>query len=121
MIALDPAGRIPRAGRGMKMAEALEFEKADELGNPIKRLTAATLPVRHPRKPRQVKKQRIESTAITDVAAAALVLSSDENDLDYEATEPAESEDSAPSECDSVEMVPSNAEVGTLFVLILSH
>ncbi|KAF8502580.1 hypothetical protein F5888DRAFT_1904208 [Russula emetica] len=92
-------GRIQRSGRGRKMAEALEYEKADNDGNPIKRLT--TLTVRPPRKSRQVKKQRIDTT---DMGA-----SSDEDDCDYQDTEPAEleSESSSPSEGDCQDTLPS--------------
>ncbi|KAF8485553.1 hypothetical protein F5888DRAFT_1911735, partial [Russula emetica] len=99
-------GRIQRSGRGRKMAEALEYEKADNDGNPIKRLT--TLTVRPPRKSRQVKKQHIDTT---DMGA-----SSDEDDCDYQDTEPAEleSESSSPSEGDCQDTLPSNAEVADI-------
>lgn len=105
-------GRIQRSGRGRKMAEALEYEKADNDGNPIKRLT--TLTVRPPRKSCQVKKQRIDTT---DMGA-----SSDEDDCDYQDTEPAEleSESSSPSEGDCQDTLPSNAEASSYFCLIVS-
>jgi hypothetical protein len=92
-------GRIQRARRGGRMAEALQHEKADEHGNPIKRLTG-TATTRPLRKARQVKKQRVD------------VVTSDEDDHDYQNnTEPAESESASPSESDSVLLLPSNAEV----------
>jgi hypothetical protein len=42
---IDP-GRVQHAGRGGKMAEAIELEKVDEHGKPVKRLMAC-----QPRKP----------------------------------------------------------------------
>jgi hypothetical protein len=104
-------GRIQRSGRGRKMAEALEHEKADDDGNPIKRLTNVT--VRPPRKSRQAKKQRIDPT---EVGAP-----SDEDDHDYQDTEPAESVSSSPSEGDCQDTLPSNAEVSSHFLSYCFH
>lgn len=98
---------IQRSGRGGKMAEALAHEKADEHGNPIKRFT--TLTVGPPRKSRQAKKQRIDT--------AEAVASSDEDDHDYQDTEPVESESTSPSEPDCQDAIPSNAEA--IFILCL--
>lgn len=101
-------GRVQRSGRGRKMAEALEYEKADDDGNPIKR--PATLTVRPPRKSRQAKKQRIDT--------AEMGASSDEDDRDYQDTEPAESESTSPSDRDCQDILPSNAEASSLLCLI---
>jgi hypothetical protein len=99
------------------MAEALEYEKTDKHGDPIKRLTAGTTPtVRPPRKSRQAKKQHIDTT---EVGA-----SSDEDDRDYQDTEPVESKSTSPSEGDCQDTLPSNAEASSLlhlFVFILTH
>jgi hypothetical protein len=108
-------GRIQRSGRGKKMAEALEYEKADDEGNPIKRPTNVT--VRRPRKPRQTKKQRIDTTEMG--------ASSDEEDHDYQEsvqdTEPAESESTSPSEGDRQDTLPSNAEASSFFLTYCFH
>jgi hypothetical protein len=124
--------RTQRAGCGQKMAEALRFEKSDELGNPIRRLnwdTTTAHPSR-PRKPaaRKVKKPRVETTVTLDVPSDVLVISSDEDDLTYETAEnsDAETEVSIASEwpnelcsSDSIEMLPSNAEVRLIFIFII--
>ena len=82
------------------MAEALQFEKADEHGNTIKRFTGGTAgPLR---KSRRAKKQRIDPNDV--------VASSDEDDCDYEGTELADSESTSVTESDRV----SNAEVTSL-------
>jgi hypothetical protein len=97
-------GRIQRHGRGKKMAEALEFEKADEHGNPIKRLKA--LNINSPRKPR-AKKQRIDTTEA----------SLDEDDLEYQDADTVESEStsaSEPLELDGQDTFQPNAEVSSL-------
>jgi len=92
------------------MAKALEFEKADELGNPIKRLAVGSAATPHPpRKARIAKKPRINMTEA--------IVSSDEGDLNYEATEPVES-GTLLSEGDDV--LPSNAEVCYPVCLIIS-
>jgi hypothetical protein len=124
--------RTQHAGRGQKMAEALKFEKSDELGNPIKCLNFNTTTARpsQPRKPavRRVKKPRVETTM--DVPSDVLVISLDEDDLTYETAEATEcsggeSEVSIASEwpnelylSDSIEVLPSNAEV-CLFLFLL--
>jgi hypothetical protein len=90
------------------MAEALAYEKADEHGNTIKRFTA--IAGRPPRKSRQAKKQRI------DTAEAAA--SSDEDDHDYQNTEPAESESTSHSEGNCEDLLPSNAEVSFLYLIV---
>jgi hypothetical protein len=101
-------GRIQRSGRGEKMAEALRFEKADEHGNPIRRLNAPIAGA--PRKPRQVKKPRVDRDTI-------VVISTDDEDLNYKTTEAEESEGSTdeewPNQCgyESIDDAPSNAEV----------
>jgi hypothetical protein len=94
------------------MAEALEYEKTDEHGDPIKRLTTGTThTVRPPRTSRQAKKkQRIDTT---EVGA-----SSDEDDRDYQDTEPVESESTSPSEGDCQDTLPSNAEASPLSTLL---
>jgi hypothetical protein len=105
------------------MAEALKAEKADELGNPIKRLTATARP-----RPRPAKKARVD-TPVARADTPVIEVSSDEEDLDYEATEcatdPAETEDELsewlsefPSMDDSIEVLPSNAEVRSFLFLL---
>ncbi|KAI0278368.1 hypothetical protein BGY98DRAFT_933850 [Russula aff. rugulosa BPL654] len=73
-------GCIQRSGQGGKMAEVLQYEKADEHGKPIKHFTEATaVTVHRSRKARRkAKKQCID---ITEVA-----VSSDEDDYDYQNT-----------------------------------
>jgi hypothetical protein len=94
-------GRNQRSGRGRKMAEALQHEKVDEHGKTIKRLTAVTIGL--PRKSRQAKKQRVDTTEI--------IASSDEDDRDFQDTESAESESTSPSESNCQDaLLPSNAE-----------
>jgi hypothetical protein len=99
-------GRIQRNGRGRKMAEALEYEKADEHGNPIKRLLPPA--VGPHRKARQVKKQRIDTSGVE--------ASSDEDNHSYRDTEPAESESTSSSESECQYTLPSNAEASFLFL-----
>jgi len=95
------------------MAEALEYEKTDEHGDPIKRLTTrTTLTVCPPRKSRQAKKQRIDPT---EVGA-----SSDEDDRDYQDTKPVESESTSPSEGNCQDTLPSNAEASSLLCVFVS-
>jgi hypothetical protein len=101
-LLLIGVGRIQRCGRGRKMAEALEHEKVDEHGKPIKRLTAVSV---GSRKSRQAKKQRIDTT---DLAF------SDEDDRDYQDTELVESESTSPSESNCQDTLPSNAEASFL-------
>jgi len=103
MIGLGRIQRTERSGRGRKMAEALQHEKVDEHGKPIRRLTAVTTGL--PRKSRQAKKQRVDTTEIA---------SSDEDDRDHQDTEPAESESTTPSESNCQDTLPSNAEVSFL-------
>ena len=95
------------------MAEALASEKADEHGNTIKRFTTVT--ACPPRKSRQAKKQRIDTTE-----AAA---SSDEDDHDYQNTEPVESESTSLSEGNCEDLLPSNAEVSFRYLIapIMTH
>jgi hypothetical protein len=92
------------------MAEALEFEKADEYGNPVKRPA-----VRPPGKLRQAKKQRVATTATA--------ASSDEDDCDYVAqgSQELESESSSNSGSDLSDILPSNAEVVDCFIILSSH
>ena len=113
------------------MAEALRFEKADELGNPIRRLkTPKPATARPPGGPRQAKKPRVDTTV--DVPADILVVSSGEDDPNYEGTtEYTSPEDSDaldtdtdwPGEYDTIEdtiesmMRPSNVEVFHFFVI----
>ena len=67
------------------MVEALWFEKADELGNPIKWLKTPKPATAHPPGgPRQAKKPRINTTV--DVPVDILVVSSGEDDPNYEGT-----------------------------------
>ena len=66
------------------MAKALRYEKADELGNPIKRLkTPNPVTAVHPRKPCQVKKPCIDTSV--DIPTDIFVVSSDDDD-NYETT-----------------------------------
>jgi hypothetical protein len=109
-----PRARVQRAGRGEKMAEALAFEKTDELGKPIKRLnkTAPSGSSGSSRR-RAVKKQRIVPTVVV------VSSDSDDDDTDFVATELAtEPEDSEYESASSgvwpnefEEVFPSNAEV----------
>ena len=95
-------GCIQRARHGEKMAEALKFEKADKLSNLIKRLNAGVAPA-HPRsvapacKPWQVKKwQCINPNHI-------VVVSSDEDNTNYESTEVATEPEDSEAGCDTSE------------------
>jgi hypothetical protein len=101
---MTDTGRVQHAGRGGKMAEAIELEKVDEHRKPVKRLTA-----RQPRKPRQAKKQHADTTGI----AAS---SNDDND-GYDDLPALESVMTSGSESDSDDALPSNAEV---FIIIVS-
>ena len=65
------------------MAEALRYEKADELGNPIKCLKTPNPATACPRKPRQVKKPHIDTSV--DIPTDVFVVSSDDDD-NYETT-----------------------------------
>jgi hypothetical protein len=114
------------------MAEALRFEKADELGNPIKCLkTPNPTTARPPRGRCQAKKPRIDTSHTTvDVPEDVLVVSSGDDDPNYEGTmEYTSAEESElstdpdwPGEYDTIEMMlcPSNVEV-IFFIFILSH
>ena len=77
------------------MAEALQFEKVDEDGNPDKHYLGSTS-----RKPRKAKRPRVDS------GLAATLGSSDKDDPDFE-----ESESDSTSGNDSDGILPSNAEV----------
>lgn len=109
------------------MAEALKAEKADELGNPIKRLTVTARPPRAQAAQRPAKRPRVE-TPVARADTPVIEVSSDEEDLDYDATDsgtdPAESDDGFssewPGEVDSIEMLPSNAEVRSFFIFTFS-
>jgi hypothetical protein len=101
-LLLTGLGRTQRSGRGRKMAEALQHEKVDEHGKPIKRLTAVNV---GSRKSRQAKKQRVDTTELA---------SSDEDDHDYQDTEAVESESTSPSESNCQDALPSNAEASFL-------
>jgi hypothetical protein len=109
--------RAQRTGRGEKMAEALKFEKADELGNPIRRLAAVG--------PTRVRKQRVVKKKQRVDPEIVVVVSSDDNDTDYVATEvatePEDSEGSAGSEWPNEfeEHLPSNDEVRHMSYFIL--
>ena len=69
------------------MADALAYEKADELGNPIKRLTASSnksatsATVCRPRKQGKVKQHQVSATV--NVPADIVTVSSDDEDLSY--------------------------------------
>ena len=119
IIDLLPIGPncIQRSGWGRKMAEAFASEKANEHGNPMRCFMDTT--AHPPWKPRQAKKQHIDPT---EVGA-----SSDENDHDYQDTDPIESESTSPSEGDCQDThitLPSNAEASSLLCytgFILRH
>ena len=90
------------------MAEALRYEKADELGNPIKRLKTPNPATARPRKPRQVKKPRIDTSVDLPTGTDIFVVSSDDDN--YETATGTESSTSIesgftdtdwPGECDS--------------------
>jgi hypothetical protein len=82
------------------MAEVLEFEKADEHGNPDKRYIGT---ISHkPQKPK-FKRPHFE----TDMAVT--LGSSDEDDHDFEC--PEESDSDSDSVSDLADILPSNAEV----------
>jgi hypothetical protein len=120
-------GRTQRSKRGEKMADALAYEKADELGNPIKRLTApsgkasgkasATAhPSRKVGKARQVKSLHADNPDMA-VDKPVIVVSSDEDDDSYVTTE-CDSDGTADScwpgevaEADVGDALLSNAEV----------
>ena len=111
------------------MADALAYEKADELGNPIKRLTASSnksatsATARRPRKQGKVKQHQVSATV--NVPADIVTVSSDDEDLSYVATDyysdAGDSDGTSdtwwPNEVrsDAVDALPTNAEV--LFVL----
>jgi antitoxin (DNA-binding transcriptional repressor) of toxin-antitoxin stability system len=101
---IDP-GRVQRAGWGGKMAEAIELEKVDEHGKPVKRLMAC-----QPQKPRQGKKQLADTMGI--------MVSSDDDDRDYDDLPPLESVVTSDSESDPDGTLPSNAEVFIITVLL---
>ncbi|KAM6503718.1 hypothetical protein JOM56_000661 [Amanita muscaria] len=90
-------GRSRRAGRGGKMAEVLQFEKADEHGNPIKRLI-----LHPPRLP--PAKQCADTTPV-------VVVSSEDDDHNYKDPGPLEHGSTSSTESESQSMLPSNAEV----------
>jgi hypothetical protein len=95
---LDPR-RPQRAGRGEKMADAIELEKVDEDGKPIKRLAP-----RLPRKPRQTSKRHV------DTAATENDKSTDKDDQDYDMPE-LESPSDSDSDGDLSDAPLSNVEV----------
>ena len=117
-------GRTQRSKRGEKMADALAYEKADELGNPIKRLTAPSgkasgkasataRPSGKAGKARHVKSLHAD----LDVDKPIVVVSSDEDDDSYVTTE-CDSDATADScwpgevdEADVGDVLLSNAEV----------
>jgi hypothetical protein len=78
------------------MAEALRYEKADELGNPIKRLKTPNPATARPRKPRQVKKPRIDTSVDIPTGTDVFVVSSDDDD-NYETATGTESSTSIES------------------------
>jgi hypothetical protein len=78
------------------MAEALQFEKADEHGNPIKRL------ILHPPRLPQTK-QCADTTPV--------VVSSDDDDHDYKDPGPLEHGSTESTESESQNMLPSHVEV----------
>jgi len=80
------------------MAEALEFEKVDEHGNPVKHYFG---PTSH--KPQKAKKPRV------DIGTSVTLGSLDEDDHDFEC--PEESESDSKSDGKSDDVLPSNAEV----------
>jgi hypothetical protein len=94
---IDP-GRVQCAGRGGKMAEAIELKKVDEHRKPVKCLIA-----RQPQKPQQGKKQHADTMGIT---------ASSDDDLP-----PLESVVTSDSESDSDDTLPSNVEV---FIITVS-
>jgi hypothetical protein len=116
------------------MAEALWFEKVDKLGNPIKRLKTPKPATACPLGGLcQAKKPHIDMTV--DVPADILVVSSSEDDPNYDGTTECTSpEDSDvldtdtdwPSKYNTIEdaiesmMHPSNAEVLHLFIITLT-
>ncbi|KAN0131304.1 Ribonuclease H-like domain containing protein [Lactarius tabidus] len=89
--------RGQRRGRAAKMAEALQYEKEDEDGNPIQHHATA----RSFRKPRQAKRQRISTISVAP--------SSDEDDEDFKAPLESGSDDDTGSWDD-----PSNTEVADI-------
>ena len=104
------------------MAEALQFEQADKLGNPIKQLK--TLNPHPPCSPHQAKKPCIDMTV--NVPVDVLVVSSGEDNPNYngtiEYTLPEDSELSTDTDWlgkyDTFEMMlcPSNMEVFFSFI-----
>ena len=98
-LLLTGLGHTQHSGRGRKMAEALEHEKVNEHGKPIKCLTAVNV---GSRKSRQAEKQRVNTTELASL---------DEDDHDYQDTEAVESESTSPSESNCQGALPSN-EIG---------
>lgn len=94
-------GRVQRAGQGGKMAEAIELEKVNEHGKPVKCLMAC-----QPRKPQQGKKQLADTTGI--------MASSDDDNRNYDNLPPLESVVTSDSESDSDDTLPSNAEIANI-------
>ena len=83
-------GHVQHAKCGEKMANALAYEKADELGNPIKHLTIIKgniSAIAHPWKPCQAAQAKSAKRPCIDTAVDVLtnihVLSLDENDVNY--------------------------------------
>jgi len=91
------------------MAEALAYEKADKHGNIIRCYMAPT--VGPSWKPCQAKKQHINTIE---------VVLSDEDNHDYQDTEPAESKSTSLPESDCQDTLPSNAEKSFLIPCSLS-
>jgi len=105
-------GCLQHSGQGRKMAKALEYEKTDKHGDPIKCLTTGTtLTVCPPQKSCQAKKQRIDPTEV----GASL----DEDDCDYQDTKPVESESTSPSEGNCQDTLPSNTEASSLLCIFV--
>jgi hypothetical protein len=78
------------------MAEALRYEKVDELGNPIKRLKTPNPATARPRKPRLVKKPCIDTSVDIPTGTDVFVVSSDDDD-NYETATGTESSTSIES------------------------
>jgi hypothetical protein len=95
---LDPC-HPQRAGHREKMADAIELEKVDEDGKPIKRLAP-----RLPRKPHQTSKRHVD-TAVTENDE-----STDKDDQDYDMPKLKSPSDSD-SDGDLSDAPLSNAEV----------
>ena len=118
-------GHVQHVKRGEKMADALAFEKADELGNPIKRLMGPSGKVpgkasMTARPPGKAGKAHQFKSLHADVPAdePIVVVSSDEDDNSYVTTK-CNSDGTAdswwPGEVAEADVLPSNAEVHFFF------